>query len=455
MSTTTAVAALAAGILAVLILIALNAWFVAQEFAYMSVDRSRLAARADAGDRRAARALTVTRRTSFMLSGAQLGITVTGLLVGELAEPLIGGVVADLTGVSAATIALLVLFVATVVQMLAAELYPKNLAIAAPEPLALGLARSTSLYLKLFGPLIAFFDWSSNALLKLVGVTPVEDVDSTASPRELERIVADARTSGDLPADVSGVVERILDFPERTVEHAMVPRSKTGELSATDSVARARARMAVEHTRYPVVSGTGDAEVLHGVLHLEDVLAEGLDPASPVVDLVRDAVVLPEVMSLPDALVALVESDDRLACVVDEYGGVSGVLTAEDLAEEIVGELTDEHDEKVAVAWSPGDVPGVLPGDEHLDEVARLMGILLPESDAETLAGLVIEHTGDLPEVGDVVRIALPADPRDVLDEVPVRVLVAEVRSVERHVPAEVALSVESVETVDPGEELR
>lgn len=212
--------------------------------------------------------------------------------------------------------------------------------------------------------------------------------------------------------------------------------------------------MAVEHTRYPVVSGTGDAEVLHGVLHLEDVLAEGLDPASPVVDLVRDAVVLPEAMSLPDALVALVESDDRLACVVDEYGGVSGVLTAEDLAEEIVGELTDEHDEKVAVAWTPGDVPGVLPGDEHLDEVARLLGILLPESDAETLAGLVIEHTGDLPEVGDVVRIALPADPRDVLDEVPVRVLVAEVRSVERHVPAEVALSVESVETVDPGEEL-
>lgn len=367
---------------------------------------------------------------------------------------MIGGVVAELTGVSAATIALLVLLVATVVQMIAAELYPKNLAIAAPEPLALGLARSTSLYLKIFGPLIAFFDWASNFLLRMVGVTPMEDVDSTASPRELERIVADARTSGDLPADVSGVVERILDFPERTVEHAMVPRSKTGELSATDSVARARARMAVEHTRYPVVSGTGDAEVLHGVLHLEDVLAEGLDPASPVVDLVRDAVVLPEAMSLPNALVALVESDDRLACVVDEYGGVSGVLTAEDLAEEIVGELTDEHDEKVAVAWTPGDVPGVLPGDEHLDEVARLMGILLPESDAETLAGLVIEHTGDLPEVGDVVRIALPADPRDVLDEVPVRVLVAEVRSVERHVPAEVALSVESVETVDPGEEL-
>lgn len=452
MSAATAVAALTAGVLAVLILIALNAWFVAQEFAYMSVDRSRLAARADAGDRRAARALGVTRRTSFMLSGAQLGITVTGLLVGELAEPLIGGAVSDLTGMSAATVALLVLLVATLIQMVAAELYPKNLAIAAPEPLALGLARSTSLYLRVFGPLIAFFDWSSNTLLKMVGVTPVEDVDSTATPRELERIVADARTSGDLSDEVSGMVERILDFPERTVGHAMVPRSHTGELDAAMTVGQARDRMAVEHTRYPVVSGTGADEVLHGVLHLEDVLDPGLDPGAPVADLVRDAVVLPEAMSLPDALSALTSGNDRLACVIDEYGGVSGVLTVEDLAEEIVGELTDEHDGDPTTVTDPG----VLPGDEHLDEVARLLGVLLPESDAETLAGLVIEHAGALPEIGDTVRVPLPADPRDVLEDAPARVLVAEVRAVERHVPSEIALTVAVTGAgAHPGEESR
>lgn len=460
MSTATAVAALTGGVLAVLILIALNAWFVAQEFAYMSVDRSRLRAAADAGDRKAARALGVTRRTSFMLSGAQLGITVTGLLVGELAEPLIGGAVSDLTGGSAATVALLVLLVATVVQMVAAELYPKNLAIAAPEPLALGLARSTALYLKVCGPLIAFFDWSSNTLLKAVGVTPVEDVDSTATPRELGRIVADARDSGDLPDEVSGMVERILDFPERTVGHAMVPRSRTGELDAATTVAQARERMAVEHTRYPVVSGTGDTEVLHGVLHLTDVLGPDLDLQTPVAGLVRDAVVLPEAMSLPDALAALTGSDARLACVIDEYGGMSGVLTVEDLAEEIVGDLTDEHDGAAPVALTPGTVPDVLPGDEHLDEVARLLGVLLPDSDAETLAGLLIEHAGELPEVGDVVRVALPADPRDVLEDAPERVLVAEVRAVERHVPAEVAITVATVDAdaaapAETGEEPR
>ena len=251
----------------------------------------------------------------------------------------------------------LALIAATVVQMIFGELYPKNLALASPEPLARGLARSTTVYLTVFGWLIVVFDRSADLLLKMVGVNPVHDLDTTATAEDLERIVADARGSGDLPENLSVLIDRILDFPDRTVEHAMVPRSKTGELSATDSVAQARARMAVEHTRYPVVSGTGDAEVLHGVLHLEDVLDEGLDPASPIVDLVRDAVVLPEAMSLPDALVALVESDDRLACVVDEYGGVSGVLTAEDLAEEIVGELTDEHDEKVAVAWTTTLLP--------------------------------------------------------------------------------------------------
>jgi CBS domain containing-hemolysin-like protein len=439
MSTTAAVAVLVAGILAVLALIALNAWFVAQEFAYMSVDRARLSAAAAAGDTRADRALGVTRRTSFMLSGAQLGITVTGLLVGELAEPLIGGSVGDLLGGgpgTAAAVAAVVLVIATAVQMIFAELYPKNLAIAAPEPLARGLARSTAIYLRVLGPVIAFFDRSSNALLRMVGVTPVEDVDATADPRELERLVADAQSTGHLPGDISGLVERILDFPERTVGHAMVPRSHTGELAATATVAQARARMAVEHTRYPVVSGTGADEVLHGVLHLDDVLDPGLGAASPVVGLVREAPVLPEAMPLPDALTALTTGGHRLACVIDEYGGVSGVLTLEDLAEEVVGEITDEHDDPVPRT-------GGFAGDEHLDEVARALGVPPPVSDAETIAGLVIERLGALARPGDVVRVPLPADPREVLAETPERVLVAEVTAVERHVPSAVDVTVE------------
>ncbi|HCT13598.1 hemolysin family protein [Corynebacterium nuruki] len=445
MSTTAAVAVLITGITAVLVLIVLNAWFVAQEFAYMSVDRARLSAAAAADDRgagRAGRALGITRRTSFMLSGAQLGITVTGLLVGELAEPLIGGSVGDLLGGGAGTaaaVAVVVLAIATAVQMIFAELYPKNLAIAAPEPLALGLARSTGIYLRVAGPVIALFDRSSNGLLRMVGVTPVEDVDATADPRELERLVAEAQVAGHLPGDISGLVGRILDFPERTVGHAMVPRSRTGALADTVTVAQARARMAVEHTRYPVVSGAGADEVLHGVLHLNDVLDPDLGPTSTVVGLVREAPVLPEAMSLPDALAALTAGGHRLACVVDEYGGMSGVLTLEDLAEEVVGEITDEHDEHD----EPATRAAGFAGGEHLDEVARTLGVRPPVSDAETLAGLVIEQLGALAHPGDVVRVPLPTDPREVLAETPDRVLIAEVTEVDRHVPSAVDVSVE------------
>jgi CBS domain containing-hemolysin-like protein len=364
---------LLAGLVAIAAIIAANGYFVAQEFAYMSVDRSRLGASAAGGDEGARRALAVTRRTSFMLSGAQLGITVTGLLVGYVAEPLVGeslgellGVVGVPTGVSVTVGTVLALIIATVVQMIFGELFPKNLAIASPEPLALRLARSTQMYLAAFGWLITVFDRSANALLRLVRIEPVHDVDASATAADLEHIVADARESGDLPADLSLVLDRILDFPQRDVEHAMVPRSRVDVVAPDLAVADVRARMASAHTRYPVV-GAGDEPL--GVVHLLDVLAAD-DPRGPVSAVMRPAVVVPTPMPLPDAFGALVDAGQELACVIDEYGGFVGILTVEDLSEEIVGELTDEHDRA-----EPDDVVAdgagtwTAAGDAHLDEV--------------------------------------------------------------------------------------
>src|SRR5215218_1840781 len=212
------------GIVVVLVITAATGYFVAQEFAYMAVDRSRLTARATAGDAGAKRALSVTRRTSFMLSGAQLGITVTGLLVGYVAEPLIGeslgealGGVGVPTGVGIAVGTVLALTFSTLVQMLFGELFPKNLAIARPEPVALRLASSTTWYLRIFGWLIRIFDAASNALLRALRIEPVHDVEHSATVRDLEHIVADSRQSGDLPDELSVLLDRILDFPERSV----------------------------------------------------------------------------------------------------------------------------------------------------------------------------------------------------------------------------------------------
>ena len=248
------------GIILVLTIIAVNGFFVAQEFAYMSVDRSRLRARAESGDEAAKRALRVTGRTSFMLSGAQLGITVTGLLVGYIAEPMIGDSVGILLGgidipaaVSVSVGTVLALVLATVVQMIFGELYPKNLAIAAPVPLARGLARPTLIYLTVFGWLVAVFDFLANTLLRILRIEPVHDMDSSASAEELKRAVADSRHSGDLPRELSVLIDRVLDFPEEDAEHAMIPRSRVATVSSETTVGELRELMAHAHSRYPVI----------------------------------------------------------------------------------------------------------------------------------------------------------------------------------------------------------
>lgn len=428
------------GILVILAIIAVNGYFVAQEFAYMSVDRTRLAAQAAKGDLSAKRALAVTRRTSFMLSGAQLGITVTGLLVGFVAEPLIGQSLGVLLGgigipteVGVATGTLLVLVAAALVQMIFGELYPKNLAIANPEPLARGLARSTMIYLTVFGWLISLFDKSANLLLRALKIEPVHDLDVTASARDLPHIIADSRESGDLPVELSVMMDRILDFPQQDVEHAMVPRSQVDWVHPSTSLDELRALMARAHTRYPVID---DEDTPVGVVHLADLLAyEGA--GGTVADLMRAPTVMPTRMRLPDALELLSASRNQLGCVVDEYGGFAGVLTLEDLAMEIVGEITDEHDTGSGDGLThEGAEVWLIDGDVHLDELRRTIEHDLPEADVETVAGLVIAHRGNLPLVGDRITITLPVDPADLVLRSPNRKsLDVEVLEIARHVP--------------------
>ncbi|TKA91671.1 MULTISPECIES: hemolysin family protein [Halopseudomonas] len=440
------VLALLLGTLIILAIIAANGYFVAQEFAYMAVDRTRLAARAAEGDAAAKRALAVTRRTSFMLSGAQLGITVTGLLVGFVAEPLVGESLGQLlggvgipteVGVTVATVSALAL--ATIIQMVFGELFPKNLAIANADPLARSLARSTLIYLTVFGWLIGFFDKSANLFLRALRIEPVHDLDVSVSADDLPHIIADSRESGDLPHELSLMLDRILDFPQRDVEHAMIPRSQVDWLRPETTLEELRELMASGHTRYPVI----DEDTPVGVAHLADVLAR-LSTGSPdetVASVMRPTAVLPTLMPLPDALAQLIRTSNQLACVIDEYGGFAGVLTLEDLAEEIVGEITDEHDDQTGDhLMSHDDGSWIMDGDVHLDEVERAIGYDLPRGDeVETVAGLLIAELGALPVEGATVTIDLPVDPSEVIATAPVlRQLVVDVLRVERYVPTQV-----------------
>jgi CBS domain containing-hemolysin-like protein len=438
------------GLLVVLVITVATGYFVAQEFAYMAVDRSRLGARAAAGDRSADRALSITRRTSFMLSGAQLGITVTGLLVGYVAEPLIGTAIGDAlggtpiptgTGILVGTV--LALLVSTLIQMLFGELFPKNLAIARPEALATWLARSTSIYLALFGWLITIFDKSSNVLLRVLGIEPVHDVDHAATRRDLKHIVAESRESGELVDEDSLILDRILDFPQQSVDHAAVPRSRVDVVGADMPLSQVRELMGTGHSRYPVLEA--DGQVI-GTIDLLDVLTvPTAESTGGLRDLLTAPVFVPSSLPLPDAVATLVDNRAQMACVVDEYGGFAGIVTMEDLGEELVGDVVDEHDTDIEQIVDAGDGTWTAPGFIPLDEVARALQRELPETPAQTLSGLVIEHAKGFPEVGDRIEIALPIDPGELIgpESPSPRLLVAEVIAVETHVPSRLRIGIE------------
>ena len=443
------VLSIALGVLVVITITVFTGYFVAQEFAYMAVDRSRLKARAEAGDAAASRALSITRRTSFMLSGAQLGITVTGLLVGYVAEPLIGRGLGELLGgvgiptaVGVAVGAVLAVLFSTVVQMVFGELFPKNLAIARPEPVARWLSRSTTIYLTLFGWLIKLFDASSNLLLRALRIDPVHDVEHSATARDLEHIVAESRETGELPRELSTLLDRILDFPTRTAEHAMIPRAHADVVDADEPVGSVLAKMATGHTRYPV-TGTSPDDLL-GVVHLHDLLdADPDDIAGETVPVRGDRA---DDDAAAGVLAQLTTAKEEMALVIDEYGGFAGVLTTEDMAEELVGEIADEHDPDFDDAGITRDDDGwLIAGDVHLDEVARTLGHHIPEGTTKPWPAWSSPSSADFPPSVTASRSHwTPTQPNSSMGATPrARVLRAEVRAVERHVPDSVFVVVE------------
>ena len=233
---------IALGIALILALTAATGYFVAQEFAYVAVDRNALKELAAKGDEPAQRALKVTSRLSFTLSAAQFGITVTALLVGYISEPLVGAGIAELLDPSMSYAARLslsvtaVLIFSTVVQMVFGELAPKNLAIARTVPLARALSRSTLIYLTVAGPIVRLFDRASTTLLRKVGIEPVEELEHGATAEDLTRIIDESHAGGLLDDDLSEVLEGGLRFRELDAGEVMTPRVRVQTVHADDPV---------------------------------------------------------------------------------------------------------------------------------------------------------------------------------------------------------------------------
>jgi CBS domain containing-hemolysin-like protein len=437
------------GVVAIVLLTAATGYFVAQEFAYVAVDRERLRVLADEGDAAARRALGVTQRLSFVLSGSQVGITVTALLAGYVAEPYLGEGTAELLGatglpetVTTSISMVFALLFATVVQMVLGELAPKNLAIAKPEAVARALSRSTVIYLTVMGPLIRVFDATATRLLRTIGIEPVEELPQGATSEDLDRIIETSRSHGALDAEAARLLDHGLDFRSRTAAEVMRPRVDVTSIGAGEPASRVVDLLDTGHSRFPVI-GDGLDDVI-GVVSINDVVA--LDPAvrgsTPVRGLATDPVALPESCTLPVVLDRLKAAHRQMAVVVDEFGGFAGIITLEDVAEELVGEIRDEDDLPEPVIERDGD-GWFVPGRARIDEVEEATGVRLPEDDLyDTVSGLLMTRLGRLPAVRESIDLELAPLIDDDGEPVPQGVATLTVLSVRRRVPFRIALTV-------------
>jgi CBS domain containing-hemolysin-like protein len=389
--------------------------FVAAEFSFVTVDRSKVAQAADEGDASAAGVLKALRSLSTQLSGAQVGITITNLAIGFLAEPAISRLISgplENAGVAHGAVSPIAvaigLTVSSLVTMIFAELVPKNLAIAKP----METARATQGFQRLFtalmrGP-IRVLNGSANAIVRRLGMEPQEELRAARSSTELASLISRSADEGTLDPDTAELMERSVEFGTRTAGEIMTPRVRTISLEAND-----RAWAVIElarqtgHSRFPVLDND-DAVI--GTVHVKHAVALPIAErhTTKVKHLMTRPIVVPDTLRL-DPLLALLRQEGQLAVVLDEYGDQAGIVTIEDVIEEIVGDIADEHDRLGSRARRRTDGSWILSGLLRPDEVEDLTGIELPDhEDYDTIAGLVLRVLGRVPGRGDVAEVPVP-----------------------------------------------
>jgi CBS domain containing-hemolysin-like protein len=391
-----------------------TALFVAAEFSLVALDRSTVERAAAAGERGATQVLAAVRSLSTQLSGAQVGITATTLVVGYLVQPALAGLLRgplEAVGldedIAMPLSVALALVLATGFSMVVGELVPKNLAIAVPMATARVVAPPMRAFSAALSPVIRLLNGSANAILRAVGVEPQEELSIGRSPEELAALVRRSAEVGTLERQTATLLTRTLGFAGRTAADVMTPRVRMHvlrtEQTATDLIALARR---TGHSRFPVTDG--DLDDIAGVVHVKSAVAvprERRDEV-PVAALMSEALRVPDTVRLDPLLVNLRDFGLQLAVVVDEYGGTAGVVTLEDLVEELVGEVADEHDRSRPGVTRRRDGSWLVPGLMRPDEVRERTGVPIPDGQAfETVGGFVMAAIGRIPRAGDEVVV--------------------------------------------------
>ncbi|MFD7014200.1 hemolysin family protein [Streptomyces sp. NPDC059928] len=400
--------------------------FVAAEFSLTTSERSDLERAVERGERGASSALKAVRSLTFQLSGAQLGITVTGLVIGMIAKPSIAKLLSGpleglgLSASAASSVALVLgMVISTVFLMVVGELVPKNWAISSPLAVAKVVATPQRVFSAAFRPLISHLNESANHLVRRFGLEPAEELASARSPQELVALARHSAKAGALEPDTAELFVRTLNLAELNAQNVMTPRVQVTALDIQATAEDvANATRATGLSRFPVYRGSLDSVV--GIAHIKDVLAIPAERRRrhPVTSLLREPLLVPETLTV-DRLLDQLYGKRTMAVVIDEYGGTAGVVTLEDIVEEVVGEVRDEHDPHETPDLAPAghDTDGrtlySADGAARDDQLAAI-GLRVPHGPYETLAGLIATELGRIPRVGD--RVELGGWRMDVVD---------------------------------------
>ncbi len=409
-------------VLGFVVLTAGTAIFVAAEFSLTALERSTVDANARSGGRRDKLVQRAHRTLSFQLSGAQVGISITTLITGYLAEPLVAHLLKpaftalSLTSGLADGLALaLALLIATSVSMVFGELVAQYLAIAKPLATARVVAGPQVVFSMATTPLIKLTNGSANWILRRVGIEPAEELRSARSPQELVSLVRNSARAGSLDLATATLVDRSLRFGTRSAEELMTPRSKIETLEVGDTVADLIS-LAIEtgFSRFPIVDGDLDETV--GMVHVKQIFdIPAADRGSTLLaSLALPVPTVPSTLDGDSVMTQIRANGLQTALVVDEYGGTAGMVTVEDLIEEIVGDVRDEHDDAtpdVVETRNGWQVSGLL----RIDEVDTETPFRAPEGEYETIGGLVLQELGHIPVEGESVTLT-EFDPDTALD---------------------------------------
>ncbi len=400
---------------AVLVLVVANAFFVASEFALVAARRSRIEALIQSGDRKTKAVKAAQQDLQRQLSATQLGITLASILLGYVAEDTVAVLFRDWverlpSAVSflgrAAVASVVAVSIVSFLHVVVGELAPKNWAITFPEPIARWIARPLMFFTWITRPVTDLLNWSANQLLRLLGVkATAAELEAAHSPQEIITILRQSQKSGHLDHEDVEMIEGVFEFTEKNARDVMTPRTEVAALPENLAIAEAADRIReAGRSRYPLYRESLDDIV--GIVHVKQILAALSEHARDAVSsIARQPMFVPGTREVEDVLADMKRTKAQMAVVLDEYGGTAGIVTMEDLLEEIVGEIYDEYDRAEPLPQASGDQV-TLPGDMEIEDVNAGYGLKISDEHYLTIGGYVFGQLGRLPRPGDAVTVS-------------------------------------------------